>query len=68
MSWDITEHIARCWIGDEKYLDKHKTRFILCKRQCLYLNADADADANADADAEMPLSCLIKYKSWYRKT
>ena len=56
MSWDITEHIARCWIGDEKYLDKHKTRFILCKRQCLYLNAEADADANADADAEIP-SC-----------
>ena len=53
MSWDITEHIASCWIGDKKYIDKLKTWFILCKRQGLYLNADADV--NADADAKMPM-------------
>ena len=55
MSRDITEHIASCWIGDKKYIDKLKTWFILCKRQCLCLNADVDADANGDANAEMPM-------------
>ena len=35
---------------DKKYLDKHKTWFILFKRQCLYLNVDADEHANADAE------------------
>ena len=48
-------HNASCWIGDKKYIDKLKTSFILCKRQCLYLNADVYADANADDDAEMPM-------------
>ena len=51
MSWDITEQIACFSISDQKYIDKLKTCFILCKRQCLYLNANA----NVNVDVEMPM-------------
>ena len=44
-------HNASCWIGDKKYIDKLKTWFILCKRQCLYLNADDYA--------EMPMPMMM---------
>ena len=40
---------------DKKYLDEHKTWFILFKRQFLYLNVADDEPANADTNAEMPM-------------
>ena len=46
---------------DKKYLDKHKTWFILFKRQCLYLNVDADEHANANA--KMPMQRFLNGQS-----
>ena len=37
MSWDITEYIASCWIGDKKYIDKLKTWFIYCVKDNVYI-------------------------------
>ena len=53
MSWDITQHVASCWIGDKKSRDKFKTwlMFIFecrCRCRCWFLSRCRCRDTNAE--------------------